>query len=256
MVYSELHGIISIMASKVILTTGANRGIGFSIVQALAQRSSDLTLLVASRSKDNASEAVSQLQGLGLKADFQPIELDVTSDDSIKSAIKEVKAKYGKLDVLINNAGIAGKIAEDNSDFRDTYQKIMNTNVTSVALVSTLFLPLLREAKDPRVVNVSSARGSLTLVTTGKNPPTAFTAYSVSKAALNLLTVEMSHANTDVEFQAVNPGWCKTGFNGFRGPRDPLEGAQSAAELALAPKGQYKAGFWAWENETMEEVPW
>lgn len=86
------------MTSKIILTTGANRGIGFAIVQALAQRSSSLTLLVASRSKDNANQAVSQLQELGLKAHFQPIELDVTNDDSIKSAVEEVKAKYGKLD--------------------------------------------------------------------------------------------------------------------------------------------------------------
>lgn len=158
--------------------------------------------------------------------------------------------------VLINNAGIASRIAEDNSDFREVYQRIMNTNVTSVGLISTLFLPLLKESKDPRIVNVSSARGSLTLVTTGKNPPSAVIPYSVSKAALNLLTVEMSHAHTDVEFYAVNPGWCKTGFNGFKGPRDPLEGAHSAAELALAPQGQYKSGFWAWENNAMEEVPW
>lgn len=86
------------MASRVILTTGANRGIGFSIVQALAQRSTGLVLLVASRSKANASEAVSQLQALGLEADFQPIELDVTNDDSIKAAVGEVKSKYGKLD--------------------------------------------------------------------------------------------------------------------------------------------------------------
>lgn len=87
-----------IMGSKVILTTGANRGIGFSIVQALAQRSSGLVLLVASRSKVNANKAISRLQELGLKANFQPIELDVTNDDSIKAAVDEVKAKYGKLD--------------------------------------------------------------------------------------------------------------------------------------------------------------
>ena len=86
------------MASKIILTTGANRGIGYSIVQALAQRSTDLTLLVGARSKKNAEEAVAQLQELGLKADFQPLELDVTSDDSIKGAVEEVKAKHGKLD--------------------------------------------------------------------------------------------------------------------------------------------------------------
>lgn len=66
----------------------------------------------------------------------------------------------------------------------------------------------------------------------------------------------MSHAHPDIEFQVVSPGWCKTGFNGFRGPRDPLEGALSAVELALADKGQYKAGFWAWEKDGMEEVPW
>lgn len=136
------------------------------------------------------------------------------------------------------------------------YNRILDTNVTSVALVSTLFLPLLREATTPRIINVSSGRGSLALVTSGANPPTDKIPYSVSKAALNLLTVEMSHANPNVEFQLVNPGWCKTAFNGYRGPKDPIEGARSTVELALAEKEKYRAGFWAFENGKMEEVPW
>ena len=90
----------------------------------------------------------------------------------------------------------------------------------------------------------------------GQNPPTQQIPYSISKAALNLLTVELGMAVPDVEFQAVHPGHCKTGFNNFRGSRDPLEGAEPAAELALAEKDKYRAGFWGWQNGAMDEVPW
>ncbi|KXT10441.1 hypothetical protein AC579_7897 [Pseudocercospora musae] len=245
------------MENKIILVTGANRGIGFSIVQAVSLRSSDVTLLVAARTYTKAQDAVDQLRSHGVKAPLQPLELDVTQDDSVSKAVTSVGEKYGCLDVLINNAGIAPTTSStDIPNFRSSWATVLDTNVTSIALVSTLFLPLLRASRDSKVLNVSSARGSLTLVTSGANPPTDKIAYSVSKAALNLLTVEMSHSVPELEWQVASPGWCKTAFNGFHGPKDPLQGAQVFVELALAAKEQYENGFWQFEDGKMEKVPW
>ncbi|KAF7195594.1 Short-chain dehydrogenase/reductase tropE [Pseudocercospora fuligena] len=245
------------MKNKIILVTGANRGIGFSTIQALSQRSSDVTLIVAARTQAKAEEAVNQLRSQGSKGQLQPIELDVTQDDSVSKAVTSIGEKYGRLDVLINNAGIAPTYSStDIANLRSSWATVLDTNVTSIALVSTLFLPLLRASRDPKVLNVSSARGSLALVTSGANPPTDKIAYSVSKVALNLLTVEMSHSIPELGWQVASPGWCKTAFNGFRGPKDPFQGAQVLVELALAAKGQYENGFWQFEDGKMETVPW
>ncbi|EME88300.1 uncharacterized protein MYCFIDRAFT_25665 [Pseudocercospora fijiensis CIRAD86] len=245
------------MANKIIPVTGANRGIGFSIVQALSQRASNVTLIVAARAYAKAQDAVDQLRSQGVPIPLQPLELDVSQDDSVLRAVNLVEEKYGRLDVLINNAGVAPTSpSTDIANFRASWATVLDTNVTSIALVATLFLPLLRASDDPKVLNVSSARGSLALVTSGANPPTDKIAYSVSKAALNLLTIEMSHSLPELEWQVVSPGWCKTAFNGFRGPKDPLQGAQVLVELALAAKGQYENGFWQFEDGTMEKVPW
>ena len=145
----------------------------------------------------------------------------------------------------------------DISDLRSAWAHVLDTNVISVRIVSELFMPVLQKSDDPRVVNVSSVRGSFERVTSGRNPPTGSIPYSVSKAALNLMTVEMAAKHTDVTFQAVCPGHCKTGLNGFRGARDPVVGGTGAAELALAEKGDYKAGFWEFdEKKGMQEVGW
>lgn len=86
------------MNKKIILVTGANRGIGFSIVQALSQRSSDVTLIIAARAYAKAQDAVDQLRSQGVKVSLQPLELDVTQDDSVSRAVASVEEKYGRLD--------------------------------------------------------------------------------------------------------------------------------------------------------------
>ena len=132
----------------------------------------------------------------------------------------------------------------------------MDVNVISVRIISELFLPLLRKSDDPRIVNISSLRGSFDRVTKGRNPPVASSAYSSSKAALKMMMLEMANKNSNVTFYAVSPGHCKTAFNGFRGTKDPVDGGTAAAELSLAERGKYKAGFWECEGSGMEEVAW
>lgn len=268
--------------SKVILITGANRGIGFCIAQGIAERLEDCCILVASRDLSAAKDAISKLRHL--KATFEPVELDVASDDSITACLETIRKKHGRLDgtsthplttiqqgkkeklkrttnalhpkVLINNAAIASNPQPSNTNFRSAYNLTLNTNLTSPALLTTLSFPLLHLSSSPLVINLSSARASLHAITTGTLPPTACIPYSVSKVALNALTLEFSRSYPEVEFCVVSPGHCRTGFNGFKGRKDPVEGARVVVELALAERGIYGSGFWEWEEGGLREVAW
>lgn len=159
--------------------------------------------------------------------------------------------------VHVNNAGIVS-IPETTSlsDLRENFNTTFNTNITSIAAVTSTFLPLLHLSKSPKVINVSSGRGSLTRSANGNMPATVVVAYSVSKAALNSLTIEMQKTEDALmksgengkgegwgktDFWAVNPGHCKTAFNGYRGAKDPLDGAEVVVQLVLAERGQWKA---------------
>lgn len=142
------------------------------------------------------------------------------------------------------------------SNFRSIWSQVMDVNVISVRIMSELFLPLLQKSEDAHIINISSVRGSFDRVTNGRNPPVSAAAYSTSKAALNMMTVEMANMSPDITFYAVPPGHCKPAFNGFRGMKDPVDGGFAAAELSLAEGGKYKAGFWQSEENGMEEVGW
>jgi NAD(P)-dependent dehydrogenase (short-subunit alcohol dehydrogenase family) len=139
-----------------------------------------------------------------------------------------------RFSVLINNAGVATVPDPGVSldDLRKIYNDTFNTNITSVAILTTALLPSLRRSQDPRVINISSGRASMHAMTTGSLPPTVSVAYSVSKTAMNALTLEFAKQEDQVQpeqgskilYQAVNPGHCKTSLNGFKGKRDPIEG--------------------------------
>lgn len=123
----------------------------------------------------------------------------------------------------------------------------------------TTFLPLMKESSpDAQIINISSARASLHLSSTRNLPPSTVISYSVSKTALNALTVEYAKAEPTIAFYAAIPGHCKTAFNGFKGTKDPLDGARVVVELVLAEKGKYENGFWQLEGDEREasRVPW
>jgi len=114
----------------------------------------------------------------------------------------------------------------------------------------------LRHSDDPRVINVSSARASLGKSTRGNLPPTISLPYCVSKTALNMLTVEMAKAESGVLFQVVSPGHCRTAFNGFRGEKEPLDGARVVVEVVVGERTAFGSGFWEIEEGVMREVAW
>ncbi|RAO68978.1 uncharacterized protein BHQ10_004990 [Talaromyces amestolkiae] len=243
-------------ASHVVLVTGANRGLGLAIVHALATRAPGSTICLGSRSIDAGVKAVQELRQKGVDSIIEVVELDITKDSSIKSATTILRQKYGKIDVLINNAAIAGNPKPDLSDFREAYTSILDTNITSVALVVSHFLPLLSASVEPRVINVSSARASVALQTSGKLPPTASIPYSISKTGLNILTLELAKLYENIRFYCASPGHCRTAFNNYRGKKDPIDGARVIVELAVSESGRYDPGFWEFENDSMSPVAW
>lgn len=163
------------------------------------------------------------------------------------------RARLIKVSVLINNAGIAAVPASDLSDYRQVYNAILDTNVTSVGLMTTLLLPLLLKSPNPKVINISSGRASIAKLTSGELPATVSVPYSVSKVALNVMTLEMAKAEPRITFYLANPGHCKTAFNGYKGKKDPLLGAEVAVNLVHA---DYESGFWHNDGGEMEMMLW
>ncbi|KAL9622649.1 MAG: hypothetical protein Q9160_002959 [Pyrenula sp. 1 TL-2023] len=238
-------------------------GIGFAIVHLLAIRSPNDHFLLGVRDLKRGKDAINRLNTIGINSEVDLVQIDITSDESIRDAEREIRTKHGKLDVLINNAAIALP-ENDLSTLRTTYQTMFSTNVASLVLIIETFLPLLKSTSaDPRIIQISSARGSLTRTQQSLMPPPWSLSYGATKAALNLVTLELSRkeGNVDVVFQCVSPGHCRTDFNGNRGKKEPIEGAKVVAELVLeardeAKKRQY--GLWEIEGEDTEPtlVPW
>ncbi|KAF2734085.1 NAD(P)-binding protein [Polyplosphaeria fusca] len=244
------------MSTKIVFVTGANRGIGFAIVQALSTRFPNNTYLLGVRSLSNGQEAIKTLQSLGLASTFHAIEIDITSDSSIQTAISSISAQHPRVDVLVNNAAIAERTKPSEPGFRDSCNKTLNANVTSFFSITSAFLPLLHASPRPHIINISSARASMYKQTHAQLPPTASIPYNVSKTALNVGMLEMAKLEPGVLFQAASPGHCKTAFNGWTGKRDPLDGARVVVELVGDEGKEWGMGFWEFEEERMGRVEW
>jgi NAD(P)-dependent dehydrogenase (short-subunit alcohol dehydrogenase family) len=224
----------------VALVTGANKGIGLQIAKDLAGRG--FTVLVGSRDVKNGESAAKSVG-----ADARAVQLDVTDKASITAAADRIRKEFGRLDVLVNNAGIShtGKaepLAELVKRGRpsvtslDEVRAIFETNVFGVVAVTQAMLPLLREAKGARIVNVSSSTGSLTLNSDPANPRRAmFGAYSWSKTALNAVTVAFAAEleSTGIKVNGACPGFTATDLNNFEGTRTVEQAAKEPVRLAL-----------------------
>ncbi|KAG9501866.1 hypothetical protein J7337_007563 [Fusarium musae] len=248
----------------IILVTGANRGIGYAIVQAIATRLPSSTIVLGCRQKVSAQAAIESLIDSGIKSKLGYTELDIEDDASIEAAVASVEREYGKLDVLINNAGKVERRLSDNlADIRAASNSCYNNLITSNAVVTHAFNKLLRKSSEPRVIMISSARGSMARTDNKELPPVANIDYCVSKAGLNMLMLHLqaaeNHSESEprIKFWAVSPGHCKTAFNGYRGKKDPLEGAEAVVMLLESAKGDIEPGtFWEYENGSFQQVPW
>jgi NAD(P)-dependent dehydrogenase (short-subunit alcohol dehydrogenase family) len=238
---------------KVALITGANRGIGLEIARQLG--SLGFTVLVGARDGGRGAEAADLLRREGLHA--CPVVLDVTDPETIRRAVREVEREFGRLDVLINNAGVALDRGMRPSEvpaavLRATYE----TNVFGPVAVLQAFLPLLRKSEAGRVVNASSELASLAR---SRDPGFQFgninlLAYNSSKTALNAVTVQFAKElrDTGIKINAADPGYTATDFNRHQGTRSVEQGARAAVRLATLPADGPTGGFFAEEGP----LPW
>lgn len=223
------------MSEKVALITGANKGIGLETARQLAQKG--YTVLVGARDRERGEKAVQTLCDEGLEARF--VHLDLSDKATIDAAAQSVEAQFGRLDVLVNNAGILqdnaapGELSE--KILRDTYE----TNVFAPIFVTQAFLPLLKKSPAGRIVNVSSTLGSLQNQGDTSSPfyGTNLLAYNSSKSALNMTTVAFSKElrDTPIKVNAVCPGYVDTDLSNHQGPRTVQQGAIAPVRLATLP---------------------
>jgi NAD(P)-dependent dehydrogenase (short-subunit alcohol dehydrogenase family) len=225
----------------VALVTGANKGIGLQIAKDLAAEG--FTVLVGSRNLENGETAASSIEG-----ESRAIQLDVTDQASIAAAADRIRNDFGRLDVLVNNAGISHAPMPDRSldeivqagrmsvASLEEIHTVFETNVFGVIAVTQAMLPLLQAAPAARVVNVASSGGSLTLNSDPTNPHRSmFGTYSASKAAANAVTVAFAAdlEASGVKVNAACPGFTGTDLNFFRGTRTVEQAAHEPVRLAL-----------------------
>lgn len=238
---------------KIALITGANKGIGFEIARQLGAQG--MTVLVGARDTNLGEAAVEKLKASGADAHF--IDLDVTKPETITSATNSIQARHGRLDILINNAGIVDKADGPPSVADpDAIRRILEVNVFGVLRVTQAMLPLLRNSAAGRIIMLSSNLGSIGL---NADPDWLFAnvkplGYNGSKAFLNMMTVQLAWElrDTAIKVNAVNPGYTATDLNGNSGTQSIEEGAAEAVRQALAgddaPSGQFL--------ETGAVLPW
>jgi NAD(P)-dependent dehydrogenase (short-subunit alcohol dehydrogenase family) len=242
--------------TKIALVTGANKGIGYAIATGLGALG--YRVAVGARDEARRQSAVEKLRAAGTDAFGVP--LDVTGDRSVTDAAELIERQAGRLDVLVNNAGISGEtgpgwVQDPTTLDLDVVRTVVETNVIGVIRVTNAMLPLLRRSASPRIVNVSSAVASLTRQADPDieiGPVMA--AYAPTKSYLNAVTVQYARhfAGTNLLINAACPGLVATDFTGFSGPRTPEQGAATAIRLATLPDGGPTGSFF--EDEGV--IPW
>jgi NAD(P)-dependent dehydrogenase (short-subunit alcohol dehydrogenase family) len=244
---------------KIAVITGANRGLGFATARRLGQ--SGVRVIVGARNLANGEEAAARLRREGL--DSEALSIDIDSRASVREAAKLVEREHGRIDILINNAGVLPEATAPDVDrpldlgmVRETFE----TNVFGTISVTNEFLALLRRSASGRIVNVSSTMGSLTDQTDPSSPYYGLLvpAYQMSKAALNGFTIALSKALTDtsIKVNSVCPGWVQTDLGGpenrAAAPTTADEAAQIVVDMASipddGPTGQFvdRDGTVAW----------
>lgn len=242
--------------NKVALITGANKGLGFEMSRQLAQYG--LTVLIAARKLEVAEAAATTLKNEGLKADA--IALDVNDSTQIQAAVEEIKARFGKLDVLINNAGVMldgeWSISNASSVSIDIIRQTFDTNFFALVELTQALLPLILKSQSGRIVNMASIEGSLSLHADSNSQiyNSKPFAYDASKAAVNSFTVHLAHElrDTPVKVNSAHPGWVKTELGGEGAMMDITEGAKTGVQLATLPDDGSSGGFF----HLGQFVPW
>ena len=227
------------------LITGANKGLGFETARRLKEAGQ--TVYIGTRDVERRQAAAAEL-GVAF------VQLDVTDEASVAAAAAELKRLAGRLDVLINNAGIAGPHQEVADLTAADASQVFGTNVIGIVRVTHAFSPLLRHSDAPVIVNVSSGMGSFAVTQDASRIESKVGAplYSASKAAVTMLTTEYAKLLPNIKVNAADPGYTSTEFNGNSGPQTVTEGTDAIVRLATlgaaGPTGTYtdRHGTVAW----------
>ena len=244
---------------KSVLITGANRSIGLETAKQLSEKG--LFVYLGSRDLAKGEEVVKELTEKGFK-NIKAIQIDVTNQESVLAARNIIEKEQGKLDILINNAGVVGNLHQDPSAASiEDIQQTFDTNFFGVIRVTQIFLDLLKKSESPRISNITSGLGSLALHSdpTWKYYAIKAVSYVSSKTALNAFTVTLAYELRDLPFKvnAIDPGYTATDFNHFNGPGS----VESAASFIIkhtvtdenAPTGKFFSNDI--EDES-EQSPW
>jgi len=244
---------MNINPAKIALITGANKGIGFEVARQIGH--SGAIVIIGARNHGAGQEAAAKLAAEGIHAEFIP--MDLTDYVTVHAAAKSIDSQFGHLDILVNNAGVTteGDGLPSTCSLK-AMETTFRTNFFGTVAVTQAMLPLLKKALSARVVNVSSGLGSLTqngdlnyASVTAK-----FLGYNASKAALNMLTVQLAYElrDTPIKVNSADPGFTATDLNGHRGTQTIPEGSAEIIRLALladdGPTGTY--------SDSVGIVPW
>jgi NAD(P)-dependent dehydrogenase (short-subunit alcohol dehydrogenase family) len=223
-------------SERVALVTGANKGIGYETARRLA--SQGITVLLGARDEQRGKESAAKLQAEDL--DVQFLRLDVNDQATLEAAHRFIEDKFGKLDILVNNAAIAIDMNRKPSEVdMQTLRKTFDTNFFGAVAVTQALLPLIRKSDAGRIVNVSSGLGSLTQHSdpTWEFYPVKLLAYNTSKTALNAFTVTLAYElkDTPIKVNSADPGYTATDLNNNSGYRTVEQGAEVIIQLATLP---------------------
>lgn len=249
------------MKQKVAFITGANRGIGYETARQLGQQG--IYPVIGARNWEQGKAAVAKLAAEGIEADSIPF--DVLNKKDHAAAYTYLNDKFGRLDILVNNAGVSlegepadafgrkdGTTGVSEEALRGTFE----SNFFGVVWITQALLPLLKKSEAGRIVNVSSALGSLTYHATSGSPvyDIKMFAYNASKTALNAFTVHLAYdlQDTAIKVNSIHPGWVQTPLGGKGAPMSIEEGAKTGVRLATIPADGPTGGYFHFE----ETVPW
>ena len=213
---------------KITLITGANKGLGFEAARRL--KALGHKIYIGARNPERGQAAAKQLG-------VQFVEIDVTSDAGVQRAAEQIQKLEGRLDVLVNNAGISGGFVKPESATAQLMLETFDTNVFGIVRVTRAFLPLLKKSSTPVIVNVSSGLGSFGTVL---DPTTIESTvnnlhYNSSKSAVNMLTLQYAKAFPEIRINVVDPGYTATDLNHHSGPQTVEEGTDAIVQMATIP---------------------
>lgn len=237
---------------KVVLITGGNKGLGKEIGRQLGLLG--YTVVLTARDKQAGASTVAELVSLG--CDAHTVQLEVTNPEDIRKCVDYLKTTFGKLDVLVNNAGIALEWDEKPTD-TDKVRRTLEVNLIAPFAITDALVPLLALSEDGRVINQSSELGSIGSAENAWEYVSTFmtVGYSTSKAGLNMLTLIQSKtlSSKGILVAAAHPGWVKTDLGTQAAPMEVDEGASTVVNLVTVPRDKFPNGQLVHNGE---RIPW